>query len=286
MRCQQVDALRVHNAAIAVCDLVLVAETMTSSWVSPAGAVPLGGVHAVADTPGEAEGVANTATRMARSSARVTTLHAMRLLAVAATALVFVSAPVAAAPPYVATVHGVTRAQLGSSWHIGCPVAPPSLVRIHLAYWDFAGHRHLGDLVVARSATHAVSAAFAALYRDRFPIRSIRPVSAFRGSDDRSMAADNTSGFNCRRAVAAGPVHWSAHAYGVALDVNPVENPYREGGRWLPPVGSGYADRTNVRPGMAVPGGTLITAFAAVGWQWGGRWAVTPDYQHFSATGG
>ena len=99
------------------------------------------------------------------------------------------------------------------------------------------------------------------------------------------MAADNTSAFNCRYAVAPGPKSWSAHAYGEAIDVDPVENPYLEGGKVLPPAGEPYADRTRTRPGMAVPGGVLVSAFASVGWQWGGRWTASPDWQHFSATG-
>lgn len=68
--------------------------------------------------------------------------------------------------------------------------------------------------------------------------------------------------------------------------MNPVENPYVLGGRVLPPAGAPYVDRANVRPGMAVTGGPLVDAFAAAGWQWGGRWSGSPDYQHFSATGG
>jgi D-alanyl-D-alanine carboxypeptidase len=100
------------------------------------------------------------------------------------------------------------------------------------------------------------------------------------------MAADNTSGFNCRDAVGAGPKRWSAHAYGLAIDVNTVENPYLDGDRVLPPAGRAYLDRARARPGMAVPGGRLVDASAAVGWQWGGRWATAPDYQHFSASGG
>jgi hypothetical protein len=100
------------------------------------------------------------------------------------------------------------------------------------------------------------------------------------------MAADNTSAFNCRYAVAAGPKRWSVHAYGEAIDVNPVENPYLEGSRVLPPAGRRYLDRADVRPGMAAAGGTLVAAFAAAGWQWGGRWTTSPDWQHFSATGG
>ena len=80
------------------------------------------------------------------------------------------------------------------------------------------------------------------------------PVAAYGGSDDRSMAADNTSGFNCRYAVAPGPKRWSVHAYGEAIDVNTIENPYVEGGRVLPPAGAAFVDRGRVRPGMAVRG--------------------------------
>ena len=123
---------------------------------------------------------------------------------------------------------------------------------------------------------------FRRLYAARFPIRRMRPVSAYRGSDDASMAADNTSSFNCRRAVGASSSAWSMHAYGLAIDVNPVENPYVLGGRARPPAGRSYLDRAHARPGMATPGGVLVRAFERAGWSWGGRWAGTPDYQHFS----
>ena len=127
---------------------------------------------------------------------------------------------------------------------------------------------------------------FRSLYRARFPIRRMRPIDAYRGSDDRSAAADNTSSFNCRKAVAPGTASWSMHAYGLAVDVNDVENPYLEGGRVLPPAGAPYVSRARYRRGMAVTGGILVRAFASVGWLWGGRWAGSPDWQHFSKTGG
>jgi hypothetical protein len=134
--------------------------------------------------------------------------------------------------------------------------------------------------------TNEVQAAFRRLYAARFPIRRMEPVSAFGGSDDRSMAADNTSAFNCRYAVAPGPKRWSVHAYGEAIDVNTIENPYLEGGRVLPPAGRAFTNRGRYRRGMAVAGGVLVRAFASVGWLWGGRWAASPDWQHFSKTGG
>jgi hypothetical protein len=126
---------------------------------------------------------------------------------------------------------------------------------------------------------------FRRLYDARFPIRSILPIDVFHGSDSRSTAADNTSSFNCRFAVAPGAKHWSMHAYGEAVDVDTVENPYIENGVVLPANAKTYADRSNVRRGMAVAGGVLVRAFAAVGWSWGGRWSPSPDYQHFSTNG-
>jgi hypothetical protein len=188
----------------------------------------------------------------------------------------------AAPPPFHASVAPVTAAELRWSWRAGCPVPPAELRQVRLAYWDFDGRRRIGRLVVNADATHTVVVVFRRLYRERFPIRRMQPVDAYRGSDDASMAADNTSAFNCRAAVAAGPASWSEHAYGRAIDVNPLENPYLEGGRVLPPRGAAYANRARLRKGMAE--GALVAAFAAAGWGWGGRWS-SPDYQHFSASG-
>jgi hypothetical protein len=196
-----------------------------------------------------------------------------------------VSAPVAL-PPFAAHVERVSRADLRYSWRPGCPVAPSQLRRVRLSFRGFDGRAHTGSIVVAARAVPAVEVVFRRLYAARFPIRRMQPVDAYRGSDPRSMAADNTSGFNCRYAVAAGPKRWSVHAYGQAIDVNPVENPYLEGGRVRPAAGKRFLDRSRVRAGMAVAGGTLVRAFAAAGWRWGGRWSASPDWQHFSATGG
>jgi D-alanyl-D-alanine carboxypeptidase len=192
----------------------------------------------------------------------------------------------AALPPFHASVAPVSSVQLGRSWHPGCPVGPAGLRRLHVSFVGFDGLAHAGELVVASAVTGEVSAVFRRLYDARFPIRRMRPISAYGGSDDRSAAADNTSGFNCRVAVATGPKRWSVHAYGLAIDVNDVENPYVLGTRVIPPAGRSYLDRSRYRPGMAVRAGVLVRAFASVGWLWGGRWSASPDWQHFSATGG
>src|SRR5260221_3665337 len=119
-------------------------------------------------------------------------------------------------------------------------------------------------MVVNAAVTGAVAGVFRQLYAERFPLRRVQPIAAFGGSDDRSMAADNTSGFNCRYAVAPGPKHWSVHAYGEAIDVNTVENPYLEGGRVLPPAGRAFTDRSHYRRGMAGARRVLLPSVASV----------------------
>ena len=188
-----------------------------------------------------------------------------------------------AAPQFTATVSPVRWADVRYSWRPGCPVAPGQLRLVRLRVWGFDGHSRLGRLVVHARVTGGVVAVFRRLYQARFPIRRMAPVSAYGGSDDASMAADNTSGFNCRAAVGSASRRWSAHAYGLAIDVNPVENPYLLRGKVLPPAGRAFVDRTRRRPGMAGAGGVLVRAFAAAGWEWGGLWRGSPDYQHFSA---
>jgi D-alanyl-D-alanine carboxypeptidase len=190
------------------------------------------------------------------------------------------------APPFTHSVGPVTAAQLPHSWHRGCPVGPAQLRRLKVGYWDFDRRPHVGTLVVNVRAVGPLTRVFSRLYAKRFPIRRMRPIDAYGGNDERSLAADNTAAFNCRYAIASGPKRWSAHAYGLAIDVNAVENPYLLNGRVHPRAGRAYLDRSRVRRGMAIRGGLLVNAFASVGWEWGGRWASSPDYQHFSATGG
>jgi hypothetical protein len=189
----------------------------------------------------------------------------------------------APAPPFEHSVTRVTPQQLQYSWRAGCPVSPAQLRRLRLTYWGFDGRAHLGRLDVHADVAGGVVRVFRRLYAVRFPIRRMRPVEVYGGNDDRSMAADNTSGFNCR--FVSGTRRWSMHAYGKAIDVNPVENPYLGGGRVQPPAGRTYLNRSRVRPGMAVAGGVLVRAFAAAGWFWGGHWSGAKDYQHFSTTG-
>jgi hypothetical protein len=185
-----------------------------------------------------------------------------------------------AAPEFSAKVEPVRWADLRFSYRAGCPVAPPQLRTIEVSYWDFAGKPKIGRIVVARRVAADVVTVFRQLWAKRFPIRRLQPISVYRGDDDASMAADNTSGFNCR--FVGGTTRWSMHAYGEAIDVNTVENPYVRGSTVSPPAGRAFLDRSRYRKGMAVRDGVLVRAFASVGWKWGASFG---DYQHFSTTG-
>jgi hypothetical protein len=185
-------------------------------------------------------------------------------------------------PRFVGTTSTVSKRDLSYSYRAGCPVPPSGLRRLTVSYWGFDGKRRVGAIVVRATAARPVLSVFRKLYGARFPIRRLRLIEAYGGSDDASMAADNTSGFNCRRV--SGTRQWSQHAYGLAIDINPVENPYVDGTRVRPSAGRAYLDRSRRRRGMVVAGDVVVRAFAAIGWRWGGHWSP-PDYQHFSATG-
>ena len=177
----------------------------------------------------------------------------------------------------------LAKRMTGVSWRPGCPVALRDLRLLTFTHWGFDGRAHTGRLIVHREVAREVVVAFRDLYAARFPIRRMVLIDNYGGSDFRSIEADNTSAFNCR--YVDGTTRWSNHAYGRAIDVNPIENPYVSGGSTSHAASRPYLDRSRRRPGMAYEGGALVRAFDRIGWGWGGRWSGTQDYQHFSASG-
>ena len=171
-----------------------------------------------------------------------------------------------------------------TSWRPGCPVGLEQLRYLTLSYWGFDGQPHQGELVVHVDVVGDIEAVFAALFRARYPIWRMELVDNYGGDDHTSIEADNTSAFNCR--PVAGTDRWSNHAFGKAIDINPIENPYVAGGQTSHDASVTFVDRGSVRPGMIVEGDAVTAAFDARGWDWGGRWGAPIDYQHFSATGG
>lgn len=173
----------------------------------------------------------------------------------------------------------------GGSWHDGCPVGLGELRVVRASYVDFDGDRRQGTLVVHERYARGMLQVLKRLYAKRFPIRRMELIDRYDGDDHRSMADDNTSAFNCR--FVAGTSRWSNHAYGKAIDINPRENPYVNGGHVSPPEGRGYADRGERRKGMVFKHDPVTSSFQRIlGWKWGGLWPNPTDYQHFSHDGG
>jgi hypothetical protein len=191
------------------------------------------------------------------------------------------------APGFSASTSVLTAAMrarmTGVSWHRGCPVSLDSLRLLRLSYWGPDRGVHRGELVVNESAAASLTHAFRLLFYARFPITRMQVVDDFGGDDERSMLADNTSAFNCR--IVPGTNTWSQHAYGLAVDVNPFENPEVSDGNVDPPAAAAWADRSRPSPAAITGSGAAWRAFDAIGWTWGGDWQSPKDYMHFSANG-
>lgn len=198
---------------------------------------------------------------------------------VVAVAVVLGGCPVGHAQPTPAVVHPVTVDELGATWHSGCPVGPDGLRRVELDYLGFDGATRRGALVVNKDLVDDVIGVFAALLTMRYPIQKMQTVDRYPGADDElSMRDNNTSGFNCRT-LGNG---WSEHAYGRAVDVNPLVNPYRDAsGDTQPKTAARYLDRSRDDLGLLHAGDAAVHAFTDRGWRWGGAWRSPVDYQHF-----
>jgi hypothetical protein len=177
----------------------------------------------------------------------------------------------------------LAKRMTGVSWRPGCPVHLRDLRVIEATHWGFDGRPQLGRLIVHEDVAGDVLGVLRRLYAARFPIRRMVPVDVYGARDFRSIEADNTSAFNCR--YVEGTTRWSEHAYGRAIDLNPIENPYVSGGKTSHRASVPYLERSRRRPGMAFSGGVVVEAFRAIGWGWGGDWSGVKDYQHFSASG-
>ena len=203
-------------------------------------------------------------------------------------------AAVAAVPAFHVSVRplpGPIHARLAAtSWHAGCPVQLSDLRLLRVTYLGFDGHAHTGQLVVRSRAAAPLGRVFRRLYALRFPIRHMSFADGYGPGSVRPADGDVTASFECRQAVPSpctggtGTGSWSEHAFGEAVDLNPVENPYVGCGMTRDKTALSYLDRSRVRPGMVTP--AVVEAFRSIGWGWGGSWSgSTKDYMHFSATG-
>ena len=179
-----------------------------------------------------------------------------------------------------------TQLKKGGFWHRGCPVGLNDLRLLTVAHRGFDKRTHTGQVIVNKSAAQPLRRVFRRLYALHFPIRHMRLNDVY----VRRPKSDASGSFECRQSVPSPCVggtksgHWSNHAYGLAVDINPIENPYVGCGASYHPEGRKYLDRSRHRPGMVTP--RVVKAFRDIGWGWGGSWGgATKDYMHFSHNG-
>jgi hypothetical protein len=177
-------------------------------------------------------------------------------------------------------------------WSARCPVPLSHLRVLTVRYHGFDGRPHNGKLIVNEDAVEPLTTVFRRLYALKFPIRHMELSDTYGPRAGRPSDGDFTASFECRQASASpctsvknrGNGSWSQHAYGEAIDLNPVENPYVGCGMTRDKASLSYLNRNRHRRGMVTP--AVVQAFESVGWGWGGSWTgSTKDYMHFSANG-
>ena len=178
------------------------------------------------------------------------------------------------------------RMVYGNSWNKNCPIGLKDLRYIQVVYYDFSGKEQFGEMVVHRSIAREVTDIFGELYKIGYPIRKMKLISKYKGNDYLSIESDNTSAFNCRKAT--GSSKWSKHSYGLAIDINPIENPYVKKGRHSSHSKSLKFENRVHRDLSKSSDASLLKRndratqiFLKRGWLWGGNWKNIKDYQHF-----
>lgn len=191
---------------------------------------------------------------------------------------------------FVGEIKEVDAARLGLSWHPGCPVGPEGLRLLRLSYWGFDGVGHVGELIVGARIAAKVVRAFNVMWNEKFPIQRMETSEKFLTPEmfdaagnfiEQPNTADTvnaTQGFMCRRTTRASS--WSRHAFGLAIDVNPVQNPYIDGALLIPLNGT-----RSEATGRIVQSDVVVRAMRDAGMSWGGNFRSLKDYMHFSATG-
>jgi hypothetical protein len=183
----------------------------------------------------------------------------------------------------IAAIDARTRRTMGESWSPRCPVGLDDLRLLTMSFHGFDDRPHTGQMIVNAAVATDVVSVFRTLYRVRFPIEEMRPVTTADLEAPPTGDGNDTAAFVCR--ATRQQTTWSAHAYGLAIDLDPFMNPYRSGDVVLPELASAYLDRSWRRPGMVFPGDAVTRAFARVGWTWGGDFRTVSDPMHFSQTG-
>lgn len=187
-------------------------------------------------------------------------------------------------PTFSGAILDATGERLAHSWTEDCPASVDDLVMVEITHRGFDGGTHEGVIVVARDEGENVLDIFRVLFEIGYPIESVIPIGDLPvGIEDDDPDYNNTSGLHCRRAT--GSSRWSEHAKGIAIDINPFQNPFTTPNILWPANSVEYLDRGLGDPAMIIADDEVVRTFADHGWRWGGYWDSIKDYQHFSTTG-
>ncbi len=173
----------------------------------------------------------------------------------------------------------------GKSYRENPDISLADLRYVRIKYIDFEGNEKDGELIVNRRIARDTVEIFYQLYRHKYPLQEVSLIDDYGASDDRSMEANNTAAFNYRKIT--GSTSLSRHAYGMAIDINPLINPYVKGKAVLPAGGNVYAQRSAEKctgkyaSFMIQRGDFIYKLFMEHGFTWGGDWRSVKDYQHF-----
>ncbi len=180
-----------------------------------------------------------------------------------------------------AVIRATTAADVAKTYRSGCPVGPSKLRTVSMNFYGYDGQMHRGVMIVRSDLTDDTVRGFDAALKAGFPIARMNNPNVYGGNDPKQMEANNTSGFNCRKVV-GNPLRQSPHSYGIAVDVNTVQNPYRDAsGKWWPSNGLQYRDRSPLRGGMLAESSALTKQLKKDHYFWGGLWNPGRDYQHY-----
>ena len=218
----------------------------------------------------------------------------MRVVAVVAAALILVGSALAVSASSIRPLTEGERVAVRAAdeYHTGCPVALSHVRLLEVRYLGFDRRPHWGELVVNARVASDLSRVFEKLYAMRFPIHHMQFGDTYGALKDVPRDGDFTASFECRQASSSPCTKsangttgsWSEHAFGEAIDLNPVENPYVGCGMTRDPTARSYVSRSAYRRGMV--NDAVVRAFASIGWGWGGSWSgSTKDYMHFSING-
>lgn len=151
---------------------------------------------------------------------------------------------------------------------------------VRVKYYDFNGNLHEdGEFIVNKLVSLDVVKIFYELYLNKYPINSIKLVDDYGGNDELSMEDNNSSGFNYRVVENINRLSW--HAFGLAIDINPLYNPYVLSEKIYPSTALDYVDRDKDFEGKIDYDDLAYKVFTKYGWKWGGDFNYTKDYQHF-----